>query len=275
MLQFSSLVFVAATAAGFIGSLTGLGGGVIITPLLALFFHVDLRYAMGASLVSVIATSSGAASAYVREGFSNIRIGLFLEIATTSGAIVGAIIASHTPTATLSIIMGVVLLFSAYASTRTHPDHVENTADPLALRFRLNGQYPAASGLRQYAVQRVKAGFGMMFGAGITSGLLGIGSGAVKVIAMDQLMRIPFKVSTATSNFMIGVTAAASAGVYLSRGWVIPDVTMPVVLGVLLGSVLGARWLSVAPVKALRLLFAVVVGILAIEMIYGGVTGRL
>jgi uncharacterized protein len=275
MLPFSSLVFVAATAAGFIGSLTGLGGGVIITPLLALFFHVDLRYAMGASLVSVIATSSGAASAYVREGFSNIRIGLFLEIATTSGAIVGAIIASHTPTATLSIIMGVVLLFSAYASTRPHPDHVENTADPLALRFRLNGQYPAASSPRSYAVQRVKAGFSMMFGAGITSGLLGIGSGALKVIAMDQLMRIPFKVSTATSNFMIGVTAAASAGVYLSRGWVIPDVTMPVVLGVLLGSVLGARWLSVAPVRALRLLFAVVVGILAIEMIYGGVTGRL
>src|SRR5450755_1418530 len=275
MLQFSSLVFVAATAAGFIGSLTGLGGGVVITPVLTLLFHVDLRYAMGASLVSVIATSSGAASAYVREGFSNIRIGLFLEIATTSGAIVGAIIASHTPTATLSIIMGVVLLFSAYASTRPHPDHVENTADPLALRFRLNGQYPAASSPRSYAVQRVKAGFGMMFGAGITSGLLGIGSGAVKVIAMDQLMRIPFKVSTATSNFMIGVTAAASAGVYLSRGWVIPDVTMPVVLGVLLGSVLGARWLSVAPVRALRLLFAVVVGILAIEMIYGGVTGRL
>jgi uncharacterized protein len=275
MLPFSSLVFVAATAAGVIGSLTGLGGGVIITPLLALFFHVDLRYAMGASLVSVIATSSGAASAYVREGFSNIRIGLFLEIATTSGAIVGAIIASHTPTATLSIIMGVVLLFSAYASTRPHPNHVETTADPLALRFRLNGQYPAASGLRQYAVQRVKAGFAMMFGAGITSGLLGIGSGALKVIAMDQLMRIPFKVSTATSNFMIGVTAAASASVYLSRGWVIPDVTMPVVLGVLLGSVLGARWLAVAPVKALRLLFAVVVGILAIEMIYGGVTGRL
>ena len=275
MLPFTSLVFVAATAAGFIGSLTGLGGGVIITPLLALFFHVDLRYAMGASLVSVIATSSGAASAYVREGYSNIRIGLFLEIATTSGAIVGAIIASHTPTATLSIIMGVVLLFSAYASTRPHPDHAEDTADPLALRFRLNGQYPAASGPRRYAVQRVKAGFSMMFGAGITSGLLGIGSGALKVIAMDQLMRIPFKASTATSNFMIGVTAAASAGVYLSRGWVIPDVTMPVVLGVLLGSVLGARWLSVAPVRALRLLFAVVVGILAIEMIYGGVTGRL
>ncbi len=275
MLPFTSLIFLAATAAGFIGSLTGLGGGVIITPVLALLFHVDLRYAMGASLVSVIATSSGAASAYVREGFSNMRIGLFLEIATTSGAIAGAVIAAYTPTATLSVIMGVVLLFSAYASTRPHPNHLESTGDPLAQRLHMNGHYPAAEGSREYAVQRVKAGFSMMFGAGVTSGLLGIGSGALKVIAMDQLMRIPFKVSTATSNFMIGVTAAASAGVYLSRGWVIPDVTMPVVLGVLLGSVLGARQLSGAPVKVLRILFAVVVGALALEMIYGGVTGRL
>jgi uncharacterized membrane protein YfcA len=275
MLLFSSLVFAAATAAGFIGSLTGLGGGVVITPVLALLFHVDLRYAMGASLVSVIATSSGAASAYVREGFSNVRIGLLLEIATTSGAILGAVIAAHTPTAALSIIMGVVLLFSAYSSTRPDPDYLETTADPLARRFRLNGRYPSETGSRQYAVQRVKAGFSMMFGAGVTSGLLGIGSGALKVIAMDRVMRIPFKVSTATSNFMIGVTAAASAGVYLRRGWIVPDVTMPVVLGVLLGSLLGARWLSAAPVKILRILFAVVVGVLAIEMIYGGVTGRL
>ncbi len=275
MLLFSALVFAAATAAGFIGSLTGLGGGVVITPVLALLFHVDLRYAMGASLVSVIATSSGAAAAYVREGFSNVRIGLFLEIATTTGAILGAMIASHTPTATLSIIMGVVLLFSAYTSTRPHPDHVENTTDPLAHRLRLNGAYPSETGLRQYGVQRVKAGFSLMFGAGLTSGLLGIGSGALKVIAMDRLMRIPFKVSTATSNFMIGVTAAASAGVYLSRGWVVPDVTMPVVLGVLAGSLLGARKLAAAPDRVLRLLFAVVVGILAIEMIYGGVTGKL
>jgi uncharacterized membrane protein YfcA len=275
MLSFSALVFMAATGAGFIGSLTGLGGGVVITPVLTLLFHVDLRYAMGASLVSVIATSSGAASAYVREGFSNVRIGLFLEIATTCGAIVGAIVAAHTPTAALSIIMGIVLLFSAYASTRPHPDHLDTTTDPLARRLRLSGQYPTETGPRQYGVQRVKAGFSMMFGAGVTSGLLGIGSGALKVIAMDQIMRIPFKVSTATSNFMIGVTAAASAGVYVSRGWVIPDVTMPVMLGVLLGSLLGARWLSAAPVRTLRILFAVVVGVLALEMIYGGVTGRL
>lgn len=280
MLLFSSLVFAAATAAGFIGSLTGLGGGVVITPVLALLFHVDLRYAMGASLVSVIATSSGAAAAYVREGFSNVRIGLFLEVATASGAIVGAFLAYHTSTAALSIILGVVLLFSAYMSTRPHVDHFATTTDALAHRLRLNGAYPEPSrpegtGWRPYGVERVKWGFAMMFGAGLTSGLLGIGSGALKVIAMDQIMRIPFKVSTATSNFMIGVTAAASAGVYLARGWVIPDVTMPVVLGVLLGALLGARRLGRASDRILRLLFAVVVGALALEMIYGGVTGKL
>lgn len=275
MLLTSSLIFAAATAAGFIGSLTGLGGGVVITPLLVLFFHVDLRYAMGASLISVIATSSGSAAAYVREGFSNVRIGLFLEIATTAGAFVGAIVASHTPTAALSIIMGLVLMFSAYSSMRAHPARPAASADPLADRLRLNGDYPEQGQRRHYLVQRVKAGFAVMFGAGVTSGLLGIGSGALKVIAMDQVMRIPFKVSTASSNFMIGVTAAASAGVYLTRGWVIPDLTMPVVLGALLGSMLGARQLSGAPVKVLRILFAVVVGGLAIEMIYGGVTGKL
>lgn len=247
----------------------------MITPVLALLFHVDLRYAMGASLVSVIATSSGAASAYVREGFSNVRIGLLLEIATTCGAIVGAIVAAHTPTAALSIIMGIVLLFSAYSSTRPHPDHLANSTDPLARRFRLDGEFPSDGGMQKYEVQGVKGGFSLMFGAGVTSGLLGIGSGALKVIAMDRLMRIPFKVSTATSNFMIGVTAAASAGVYMRRGWIVPDVTMPVMLGVLLGSLIGARFLSGAPVKILRYLFAAVVGILAIEMIYGGITGRL
>lgn len=276
MLLVSLLVFAVSAAAGFLGSLTGLGGGVVITPVLALVFHVDLRYAMGASLVSVIATSSGAAAAYVREGFSNVRIGLFLEMATTSGAIIGAFVAYYTPTAALSVILGVVLLFSAYTSMRPHGDHLSTTADALAQRFRLNGEYPDTfGGWWQYDVERLKSGFAMMFGAGLTSGLLGIGSGALKVIAMDQIMRIPFKVSTATSNFMIGVTAAASAGVYLRRGWVVPDVTMPVVLGVLLGSLLGARRLARASDRILRLLFAVVVGALAIEMIYGGVTGKL
>jgi uncharacterized membrane protein YfcA len=273
---FSLLVFAAATGAGFLGSLTGLGGGVVVTPVLALLFHVDLRYAMGASLVSVIATSSGAASAYVREGYSNVRLGLFLEIATTMGALGGAHLATRLPTSVLSMILGGVLLYSAYTSLRPHGDHVETSGtDPLAEGLRLNGEYVENGRVLHYVVRRVKAGFAVMFGAGVVSGLLGIGSGALKVIAMDQVMRIPFKVSTTTSNFMIGVTAAASAGVYLSRGFIVPDIAMPVMLGVLLGSLVGARRMSGARVQQLRVLFAVVVGALAIEMIYGGLTRRL
>ena len=273
---FTLLVFVAAALAGFLGSLTGLGGGVVVTPVLALLFHVDLRYAMGASLVSVIATSSGAASAYVREGYSNVRIGLFLEIATTIGAFGGAHLATRLPTAALSIILGVVLLYSAYASTRPMPDHAETSgSDPLAGRLQLNGDYIENGRRLPYVVRRVKSGFAVMFGAGVMSGLLGIGSGALKVIAMDRVMRIPFKVSTTTSNFMIGVTAAASAGVYLRRGFIMPAVAMPVMLGVLLGSLVGARLMGGARVHKLRILFAVVVAALAVEMIYGGFTRRL
>ncbi len=270
------LIFLTSTAAGFLGSLTGLGGGVVVTPVLALLFHVQLRYAMGASLVSVIATSSGAASAYVREGYSNVRIGLFLEIATTMGAIGGAHLSAHLPTSVLSIILGVVLLYSAFISTRPHPEDAHDTnSDPLATKLRMNGSFPENGRQENYVVRRVKSGFAMMLSAGLISGLLGIGSGALKVIAMDRIMRIPFKVSTSTSNFMIGVTAAASAGVYLRRGYIHPDVVMPVMLGVLAGSLVGARMLGGARIQSLRILFAVVVGALAIEMIYGGFTGRL
>jgi uncharacterized membrane protein YfcA len=261
-------------AAGYLGSLTGLGGGVIVTPALTLLLGVDIRYAIGASLVSVIATSSGAASAYVREGFSNIRIGMFLEIATTLGALAGAYLSSRTPTSILAIIFGVVLLQSAWQSSRgALRDLAAEDADPLATRLKLNGTYPGDESMRHYNVSHVKAGFGLMFGAGAVSGLLGIGSGALKVIAMDQVMRIPFKVSTTTSNFMIGVTAAASAGIYLSRGYVEPGIAMPVMLGVLAGSMLGARQLIGARVRMLRWTFAIVVAVMAIEMIVSGVRG--
>ena len=223
ILTFTIAVAMVSFGAGLLGSLTGLGGGVVLVPLLTIFFHVDIRYAIGASLVSVIATSSGAAAAYVREGFSNIRIGMFLEIATTIGALSGAYLAGWIPTAALAIIFGVVLLYSAYILRRVRPPELRDLPpDPLATRLRLNGSFPDLGGNRRYNVQHVPAGFGLMFGAGALSGLLGIGSGAVKVLAMDQAMRIPFKVSTTTSNFMIGVTAAASAGVYLSRGYVDP-----------------------------------------------------
>jgi len=273
-LEFTPLVLAISMAAGYLGSLTGLGGGVIVTPALTLLLGVDIRYAIGASLVSVIATSSGAASAYVREGFSNIRIGMFLEIATTLGALAGAYLSSRTPTSILAIIFGVVLLQSAWQSSRgALRDLAAEDADPLATRLKLNGTYPGDESIQHYNVSHVKAGFGLMFGAGAVSGLLGIGSGALKVIAMDQVMRIPFKVSTTTSNFMIGVTAAASAGIYLSRGYVEPGIAMPVMLGVLAGSMLGARQLIGARVRMLRWTFAIVVAVMAIEMIVSGVRG--
>ena len=276
ILGFTVFIALGSFVAGFLGALTGLGGGVVIVPLLALAFGVDIRYAIGASLVSVIATSSGAAAAYVREGYSNIRIGMFLEIATTVGAIVGAIIATHITTNAIGIVFGLVLLYSAFLSGRPQADvPVDATPDRIASALRLNGSYPVGTQMRAYTVDRVPLGFSLMFGAGTLSGLLGIGSGAIKVIAMDQAMRIPFKVSTTTSNFMIGVTAAASAGIYLSRGYIDPGIAMPVMLGVLAGSMLGARVLVKARTKWLRLVFSVVIVVLALEMIYNGFSGKL
>jgi len=275
-LEFSILTGLASFVAGFLGSLTGLGGGVVIVPLLTLVFGADIRYAIGASLVSVIATSSGAAAAYVKEGYSNIRIGMFLEIATTVGALLGAYLAAQISTGLIAVIFGLVLIYSAYVSSREHPQSAANNqCDRLASLLRLDATYPTPEGPRAYYVQAVPIGFSLMFIAGVLSGLLGIGSGAVKVLAMDQAMRLPFKVSTTTSNFMIGVTAAASAGVYLSRGYIDPGLAMPVVLGVLSGSLLGTRVLVRAHTQFLRLIFICVITVLAIEMIYNGITGRL
>ncbi len=274
-LDFTAVVWILSFLAGFLGALTGLGGGVVVVPALTLALGVNMKYAIGASLVSVIATSSGAAAAYVREGFSNIRIGMFLEIATTVGAIVGAILAGHIGTHALAIIFGLVLIQSAYHSLKGIPGGDRTIeSDPLARRLRLAGSYPIDGKSQGYGVRNVPGGFGLMFGAGALSGLLGIGSGAVKVIAMDRAMRIPFKVSTTTSNFMIGVTAAASAGIYLSRGFIDPRVAMPVMLGVLAGALLGAKVLVHAPARALRAVFAVVILALAVEMIVNGITGK-
>jgi uncharacterized protein len=273
-LEFTVVVFVLSALAGFLGALTGLGGGVVVVPALTLALGVDIKYAIGASLVSVIATSSGAAAAYVREGFSNIRIGMFLEIATTMGAILGAFLAARVSTHALAIVFGLVLLQAAYQSFRHKPGAETDKSDPLATRLRLGSDYPVDGQRKKYGVRHVPGGFAMMFGAGALSGLLGIGSGAVKVIAMDSIMRIPFKVSTTTSNFMIGVTAAASAGLYLERGYIDPRVAMPVMLGVLLGALLGAKVLVHAPTKALRLVFGLVILALAVEMIVNGITEK-
>jgi uncharacterized protein len=276
VLEFSLLVCASSLIAGLVGALTGLGGGVVLVPLLTLLFKVDIRYAIGASLVSVIATSSGAAAAYVREGFSNIRIGMFLEIATTLGALLGASLATRVSTHAIAIVFGVVLMFSAYFSRKPRPPAQRAVPpDPFASRLHLNGSFPDVEGVRTYNVQHVPLGWGLMFSAGALSGLLGIGSGAMKVLAMDQAMKIPFKVSTTTSNFMIGVTAAASAGIYLHRGYIDPGLSMPVMLGVLAGSLMGAKILIKANTKWLRLGFSLVIALLAIEMLYSGLSGNI
>ncbi len=275
-LEFTLLIAAGSFLAGLLGSLTGLGGGVIIVPLLTLLFGVDIRYAIGASLVSVIATSSGAATAYLKEGFSNIRVGMFLEVATTIGAVCGAYLATRIPTAAIAIIFGIVLLYSAWISVKPEDEvRIHEQPGPLARALKLDSSYPTPEGTVAYHVTGVPLGFSLMYLAGVLSGLLGIGSGAVKVLAMDRAMKIPFKVSTTTSNFMIGVTAAASAGIYLHRGYIDPGLAMPVMLGVLLGALVGARILPEAKVKTLRIVFGVAIAAVAIEMIVKGVRGNL
>jgi len=272
ILVFSAILFLGALVAGLLGSLTGLGGGVVLIPLLTLVFKVDIHYAIGTSLISVIATSSGAAAAYVKEGITNIRLGMFLELATTAGAIGGAFLATYLPTSVIAILFGAILVISAALSFARPADPV-TTGAPSALsqKLRLNNSFPTPDGPKHYLVKNVIGGFFMMNIAGMISGLLGIGSGALKVIAMDNIMRIPFKVSTTTSNFMIGVTAAASVGIYLHRGYIDPGLSMPVMLGVLGGAFLGSRMLTKAKTASLKILFALVILVLAAEMIYNGI----
>jgi uncharacterized membrane protein YfcA len=268
------LIAVGSVGAGFLGALTGLGGGVVIIPMLTLLFGVDLRYAIGASLVSVIATSSGAAAAYVKEGYSNLRVGMFLEVATTVGAVAGAYLAVWLNPSWVGVIFGVVLLYSAWhARTLSSQTPAAAGKDWLATKLGLDGVYPSEGGWVAYQVLRVPLGFVVMLVAGILSGLLGIGSGAVKVLAMDQVMGLPFKVSTTTSNFMIGVTAAASAGIYLNRGYIDPVLAMPVMLGVLGGATAGAAVLGRSRPERLRTIFGVVIAVLAIQMIVKGLRG--
>ncbi len=268
-------IFAAAIAAGLIGSLVGLGGGVLIVPLLTVGFGLDIRLAIGASIVSVIATSSGAAAAYVRDHLTNVRVGMLLELATSIGAVTGAFIAIYLNARLLFILFGSILIFSILPMIKKLGENVPTgvSNDRLAERLRLASTYPdrAAGGTIAYNVTHVPAGFAMMFVAGIVSGLLGIGSGALKVLAMDTAMRLPMKVSSATSNFMIGVTAAASAGIYFWRGDVVPLIAAPVAIGVLLGAVAGAKLLVRFHNTTVRKLFLPVLAAVAIEMLLRGV----
>lgn len=270
------IILVGSYLAGLLGSLTGLGGGVVIIPLLTILLGVDIQYAIGASLISVIATSSGSAAAYVKEGITNIRLGMFLEIATTAGAMFGALIAVYIPTNFIAVLFGVILILSAVMSLRKKSQQIHQQKSVLAEKLKLNGSFPGPTGEVTYSVRNVGGGFFMMLFAGVISGLLGIGSGALKVLAMDGIMRIPFKVSTTTSNFMIGVTAAASAVVYLQRGYIDPGLSMPVAIGVLLGALSGSKILVHTSSSGwLRVVFAVVVTFLASQMIYKGITGNI
>lgn len=275
---FTLIAFAGALLAGLLGALTGLGGGVVIIPLLTLGLGVDIHYAIGASLISVMATSSGAAAAFVREGYTNIRLGMFLEVATTLGAAIGgAYLSTILPVNVIAVIFGAVLLFSAYMTTRKKGGQIQTVPiSEAAARWSLNGNYPdGKQGIINYKVQRIWGGFSMMGIAGLLSGLLGIGSGVVKVLAMDQIMKVPFKVSTTTSNFMIGVTAAASAVIYFQRGYIQAPIAAPVMIGVLIGAMVGAKLLVKLQSKYLRIGFAVVVVYLAFQMIYKGLSGQL
>ena len=275
IILFTFLLLSGAYCAGLLGSLTGLGGGVIVIPLLTLAFGIDFHYAIGAALVASIATSSGSASAYVKEGLTNIRLGMFLEIATSVGAVLGAAAALWMPTNAIAIIFGAVLLLTVAMQFRQKTDYIGVKGSNLAKKLKLFGSYPTRDGtVQSYELTNVSGGFSVMVLAGTLSGLLGIGSGVLKVLAMDSCMKVPFKVSTTTSNFMIGVTAVTSAVVYLQRGYIEPGIAFPIMVGVLAGAMSGAKLLKHLDVRVLRKIFAVAILLVALNMIYNGIIGK-
>lgn len=275
LLIFTIILLLSAYCAGLLGSLTGLGGGVVVIPVLTLCFGVDFHYAIGAALVASIATSSGSGSAYVKEGITNIRLGMFLEIATTIGAVCGAAIAIYLNNNIIAVIYGGVLLLTAAMQQRRKSDHEGIVGSETARKLKLFGTWPQKDGsIKAYQLRNVGSGFGVMYVAGILSGILGIGSGVLKVLAMDALMKVPFKVSTTTSNFMMGVTACASAVIYIQRGIIVPGIAFPVIVGVLLGALTGARLLKTMNVRVLRQIFCIAIVLVAINMIWQGLAGQ-
>ena len=275
ILAFTLILLAASYCAGLLGSLTGLGGGVVVIPVLTLCFGVDFHYAVGAALVAYIATSSGSGSAYVKEGVTNIRLGMFLEIATTIGAVCGAAVAIYLNSNTIAIIYGGVLVLTAAMQQRRKSDHDGVVGSEMARRLKLFGSWPQKDGtMKHYQLRHVGGGFSVMYVAGVLSGILGIGSGVLKVIAMDGIMKVPFKVSTTTSNFMMGVTACASAVIYVQRGNIVPGMACPVMIGVLFGALTGAKLLKRLDVRLLRRIFCIVILMVAANMIYQGATGK-
>lgn len=271
-LTFYGLVTLGSMLAGCLGALVGLGGGILVTPMLVLLCGVDMHIAMGSSLLAVIATSSGAAAGRSRDSLSNYRVGMFLELAATLGAVTGAMLAAFANPAWLQLCFGCLLIVTAVLTWRQKEDAVTHhlPLNSLSRRLRLDSSYETRSGPVRYHIQRPAGGFGVMIGAGVVSGLLGIGSGVLKVLAMDSLMRMPFRVSTTTSNFMIGLTALASVGVYLSQGFVDPMIAAPVLIGIVPGAMFGARLVTVLNVRVLRTIFLVALVVIAVQMLIKG-----
>lgn len=269
--MYELLLLGTAVGAGFLGSLLGLGGGIIIVPVLTLFFHVNIRYAIAASLISIVATSSGAAASYLKDSLTNLRLAVFLEIGTVSGAIMGFLLATYIKAQFLYLLFGVLLLFSTVMMLRKREEHISQKNHPWAEKLKLAGVCPdGKGGWSNYKVENVPWGLLAMFGAGILSALLGIGSGIFKVLAMDGAMKLPIKVSSATSNFMIGVTASASAGAYLLKGDIRPEIAAPISVGIILGSFIGAKAMVKMPAARIRQIFVVVLAIVSMQMILKG-----
>lgn len=276
VLVFSFLLLGTSVLAGLVGALTGLGGGIVLIPALVLLFHVDIHYAMGASLISVIATSSGSAAAYLREGYTNLRVGMFLETGAVVGAFVGAVLVAFISKTVIAVLFALILFISAFlTSKRKEEKELIRPSHPWAVRLRLMGHYPRLEGAQSYSVQRVPQALGIMTIAGCLSGLLGIGSGALKVLAMDQAMRLPYKVATTTSNFIIGITAAVSVGIYFANGYIDPGIAFPVMIGVAAGSLIGAKVLVRAKSQSLRVFFSIIICLLGLEMLYKALTGAI
>ncbi|KRK74868.1 permease [Levilactobacillus namurensis DSM 19117] len=276
MVQTALIMLGVGLFAGIAGAILGIGGGVIITPILTLGMGLSIKYAIGASIIAVIATSSGSTIAYLRDNVLNLRVAMFLEIATTIGAIIGALMTGILDPKYLYLLFGCLLVFSAWNMVRKLRRGQEVlkrvTPDRIAAKLKLNGSYFDKAELRDvdYQVENVPAGFAVMFGAGVASGLLGIGSGAFKVMAMDTFMKMPLKPSSSTSNLMMGVTAAASATVYFFNGSILPGIAVPMALGILIGAVIGSRIMQVLPARWIRIVFIPVLLYIGLQMVFKG-----
>lgn len=267
-------IFMIAIVAGVVGSILGLGGGIIIVPVLTLIFKVPMLTAVAASTVSIIATSTGAAVAFLRDRLTNTRVAMWLEMGTAAGALSGALLAGYLSQRVLFVLFGVLLTYSGYNMFKARKNELPEGVEPdgLSQKLQLHGSYTDRQLGRQvdYQVTGTLPGLAVMYFSGIAAGLLGIGAGIFKVAAMDQIMKMPFKASTATSNFMIGVTAVSGAIVYFTRGDVKPLIAGPVVLGVLLGAILGAKLMVRLKATTIRKLFIPIIIYTALEMIYRG-----